>query len=112
MNAPLSAYRIIDRLHIDEAAERSRLIQGLRNSPATIEPKYFYDELGCTLYAAICQLDEYYPTRTERAIFQAHRGAISEAIGKGGTFVDLGAGDCCKALGWLPFVEPQRYLAI
>ncbi|MEP7156756.1 MAG: L-histidine N(alpha)-methyltransferase [Betaproteobacteria bacterium] len=105
-------YRIVDRLHIDEAAERVRLIQGLRNTPATIEPKYFYDELGCTLYAAICQLDEYYPTRTEGSIFQANRGAISEAIGKGGTFVDLGAGDCCKALGWLPFIEPQRYLAI
>jgi len=108
----MSAYRIVDRLHVDHAAEIGRLKQGLRNSPATIEPKYFYDELGCTLYAAICQLDEYYPTRTERAIFQAHRGEISEAIGKGGTFVDLGAGDCCKALGWLPFIEPERYLAI
>ncbi len=108
----MSDYRIIDRLHIDRAAEMSRLFQGLRNSPATIEPKYFYDELGCTLYAAICQLDEYYPTRTERAIFQAYRSEISAAIGKGGTFVDLGAGDCCKAQGWLPFIEPQRYLAV
>lgn len=108
----MSDYRIIDRLHIDRAAETIRLIQGLRNSPATIEPKYFYDELGCTLYAAICQLDEYYPTRTERAIFQKHRSEISAAIGKGGTFVDLGAGDCCKAQGWLPFIEAQRYLAV
>ncbi len=108
----MSDYRVIDRLHIDRAAERIRLIQGLRNSPATIEPKYFYDELGCTLYAAICQLDEYYPTRTERAIFQAYRSEISMAIGKGGTFVDLGAGDCCKAQGWLPFIGPQRYLAV
>ena len=105
-------YRIVDRLHIDEAAERKRLIDGLRATPSTIEPKYFYDELGCSLYAAICKLDEYYPTRTERAIFQANRQAIADAIGSGGTFVDLGAGDCCKALGWLPFIAPERYLAV
>ena len=105
-------YRIVDRLHLDGAAERQRLIDGLRATPATIEPKYFYDELGCTLYAAICQLDEYYPTRTERAIFQQHRQEIAAAIGTGGTFVDLGAGDCCKALGWLPFIAPDRYLAV
>lgn len=105
-------YRIVDRLHIDHVAEIRQLIDGLRAKPATIEPKYFYDELGCTLYAAICQLDEYYPTRTERGIFQRHRQEIAEAIGSGGTFVDLGAGDCCKALGWMPFIVPERYLAV
>jgi dimethylhistidine N-methyltransferase len=112
---PPAPYRIIDRLHIDHAAEISRLIGGLRASPATIEPKYFYDPLGCALYAAICQLDEYYPTRTERAIFQQYRSEISALIderGGGGTFVDLGAGDCCKAMSWLPFIRPRRYLAI
>lgn len=108
-------YRIVDRLKIDEAAERAKLVNGLRSSPATIEPKYFYDELGCAIYGAICQLDEYYPTRTERAIFQANRDEIATAIcktGKVDTFVDVGAGDCCKALSWLPFIEPKRYLAI
>ncbi len=105
-------YRIVNRLHVDHDAEIRRLIAGLRATPATIEPKYFYDELGCALYAAICQLDEYYPTRTERAIFQRYRQEIAEAIGSGGTFVDLGAGDCCKALGWLPFISPARYLAV
>lgn len=108
----MTSYRMVNRLHIDQADETRRLVEGLRSSPATIEPKYFYDELGCALYAAICQLDEYYPTRTERAIFQQHRAEISDALGKGGTFVDLGAGDCCKALGWLPFIESDRYLAV
>ena len=108
----MSAYRIVNYLHVDQATELQKLKEGLRASPAHIEPKYFYDELGCALYAAICQLDEYYPTRTERAIFQQHRQEISDALGKVGTFVDLGAGDCCKALGWLPFIAPQRYLAV
>ena len=105
-------YRIVDRLHIDQVAEVRRLIDGLRASPATIEPKYFYDELGCTLYAAICQLDEYYPTRSERAIFHQYRQEIAAAIGQGGTFVDLGAGDCGKARAWLPLIAPERYLAV
>ncbi len=108
----MTRHRIVNRLQIDHDAEIVRLIAGLRAQPATIEPKYFYDELGCTLYAAICQLDEYYPTRTERAIFQQYRQEIAEAIGAGGTFVDLGAGDCCKAQGWLPIVAPDRYLAV
>lgn len=108
----MSAYRIINRLHVDQAVELARLKDGLCARPAYIEPKYFYDELGCALYAAICQLDEYYPTRTERGIFQQYRQEITDALGKVGTFVDLGAGDCCKALGWLPFIAPQRYLAV
>lgn len=108
----LPAYRIVNRLAIDQIAERARLISGLRSVRATIEPKYFYDELGCTLYAAICQLDEYYPTRTERKIFQESRSEIAEAIGTGGTFVDMGAGDCCKAMSWLPHLQPNRYLAV
>ena len=112
INKSTAAYRIIDRLHIDRDAEIQRLIDGLRASPATIEPKYFYDPLGCAIYGAICQLDEYYPTRTEAAIFQQYRSEIAAKIGDCGTFVDLGAGDCAKALQWLPSIKPQRYLAI
>ncbi len=111
MTAPIG-YQMLDRLHVDHAAEIERLVTGLRENPATIEPKYFYDPLGCALYAAICQLDEYYPTRTERAIFQQYRSEISARVGACGTFVDLGAGDCCKAMSWLPFIQPRRYLAV
>jgi dimethylhistidine N-methyltransferase len=114
-------FQIFDRLQDNAEDERRKLIAGLVAERAHIEPKYFYDELGCALYAAICQLDEYYPTRTERAIFQAHRAAIAasatsgaeEEVGSGcGTFIDLGAGDCCKAQSWLPFLSPRRYLAV
>jgi dimethylhistidine N-methyltransferase len=100
------------RLKADDALERRALVDGLRRRPASIPPKYFYDRLGCALYAAICELPEYYPTRTEREIFVEHREAIAGAVGTGGQFVDLGAGDSCKAEGWLPFVMPARYLAV
>ena len=103
---------IVDRLALDAEEERRELVAGLRRAPAAIPPKYFYDELGCALYGAICRLPEYYPTRTEIALFNDHRREIAEAIGPGRQFVDLGAGDCCKARGWLPFLAPSRYVAV
>lgn len=108
----MPAYRIVQRLSVDSAAERSALVAGLRAMPASIPPKYFYDVLGCALYGAICELPEYYPTRTERAIFNEYRAEIAEAMGSGGQFVDLGAGDCCKGESWLAFVAAKRYVAV
>jgi dimethylhistidine N-methyltransferase len=87
-------------------------VAALMASPATIAPKYFYDELGCALYGAICRLPEYYPTRTEGEIFRDNRLQIAAAIGRGKQFVDLGAGDCCKAQSWLSFISPSRYIAV
>jgi dimethylhistidine N-methyltransferase len=104
--------RIINRLVLDADSERRTLIEGLLRNPASISPKYFYDELGCALYGAICRLPEYYPTRTEVDLFQARRAEIARAIGPGRQFVDLGAGDCCKARGWLAFLAPSRYVAV
>jgi dimethylhistidine N-methyltransferase len=108
----MAGFRLVHRLHHDPAAERRALVAGLRGTPASIAPKYFYDSLGCALYGAICALPEYYPTRTERAIFAAHRDDIAAAIGRGRQFVDLGAGDCGKAESWLPIVAPTRYVAV
>jgi len=104
--------RVVDRLAVDADRERRELFEGLLAPDARIAPKYFYDEMGCALYGAICRLAEYYPTRTEIALFQAHRGEIAAAIGPGRQFVDLGAGDCCKAQGWIPFLKPTRYVAV
>ena len=105
-------FRLVDRLVRDPGAERSAVVAALRARPAAIPPKYFYDELGSALYGAICELPEYYPTRTEREIFTAHRVDIAEAIGTGGQFVDLGAGDGAKAEAWLPYLAPKRYVAV
>jgi len=105
-------YRIVNRAAAVDHDEKRRVVAGLLATPAELSPKYFYDELGCALYGAICQLPEYYPTRTEIAIFRDHRVEIAEALGQGGQFVDLGAGDCCKAEGWLPFLNPSRYVAV
>ena len=108
----MSTPRIVRRLEHDLAAERRAIVAGLRASPARLAPRYFYDRLGCALYAAICELPEYYLTRTERAIFDAHRADIARAVGRGRQFVDLGAGDCRKGEAWLEWLLPSRYLAV
>jgi dimethylhistidine N-methyltransferase len=103
---------IVDRLATGERDERAEVLAGLQSSPATISPKYFYDELGCALYGAITKLPEYYPTRTEAALFAAHREEIASAVGHGRQFVDLGAGDSRKAQAWLPHAGAARYIAV
>ena len=105
-------FRIVDRLGGDRDAENRELVRSLRATSASIPPRYFYDALGCALFGAICELPEYYPTRTERAIFNEHRGAIVHSIGTGRQFVDLGAGDGRKARAWLPLVDATRYVAV
>jgi dimethylhistidine N-methyltransferase len=106
--------RLIDRRNSrgDSDDEHAALVDGLFASPAVISPKYFYDDIGCTLFEAICSLPEYYPTRTERAILTTHRDAIVQAVGTGGQFVDLGAGDCAKAALLLPALHVRRYVAV
>ncbi|HXZ48253.1 MAG TPA: L-histidine N(alpha)-methyltransferase [Usitatibacter sp.] len=106
------APRIVDRSRPEGADERSAVVERLLEAPASIAPRYFYDELGCALYGAICRLPEYYPTRTETALVREHRGEIAAAIGLGRQLVDLGAGDCCKARSWMPFLDPVRYVAV
>ena len=64
---------------------------GLTASPKTLPPKWFYDERGSELFEKITQLDEYYPTRAERAILRGAAGQIAAATGAH-TLVELGAG--------------------
>jgi dimethylhistidine N-methyltransferase len=96
----------------DALAERTEIEAGLLLRPAHAAPKYFYDRLGSHLFEAITELPEYYPTRTEAAIFAAHGGEMARCIGVGSTFIDLGAGNCAKAARLFPLLEPSRYVAV
>ena len=103
---------IVDRREHDAGAERDALAAALLATPASIAPKYFYDATGCALFARICELPEYYPTRTEAAIFERFREEIVGAAGTGKQLIDLGAADCAKGAAWLPWLAPVRYLAV
>ena len=92
--------------------ERADAVGALLRTPAQVSPKYFYDRLGSHLFDAITELPEYYPTRTEAAIFAKHGAAMAARIGGGATFIDLGAGNCAKASKLLPLLDPARYVAV
>ncbi|HSC97356.1 MAG TPA: L-histidine N(alpha)-methyltransferase, partial [Casimicrobiaceae bacterium] len=98
--------RIIDRREHKAVVERHALAASLLATPASIAPKYFYDATGCALFARICELPEYYPTRTEAAIFERFREEIVGAAGTGKQLIDLGAADCAKGAAWLPWLAP------
>jgi L-histidine Nalpha-methyltransferase len=104
--------RFIQVDRADHAAAREELIDGLNTAAAHTSPKFLYDALGSRLFEAITELDEYYPTRTEAAIFKQHAAAMAKAIGDIGTLVDLGAGNCAKAMGLMNTLKPQRYVAV
>jgi dimethylhistidine N-methyltransferase len=108
MNSP----RLIQIAHDDPAAIRAELLAGLAAPTATISPKYLYDALGSRLFSAITELPEYYPTRTEAAIFTAQMQSMADALGPVATLVDLGAGNCEKAARLFDPFQVQRYVAI
>jgi L-histidine N-alpha-methyltransferase len=96
----------------DDAALRRELAAGLLEQPARVAPKFLYDALGSRLFDAITELPEYYPTRTERALFEAHGAAMAAACGRGRTLVDLGAGSCEKAERLFDALQPRRYIPV
>lgn len=106
------AWTMIDRLQLDSGVEREALLHGLLAPAACLPPKLFYDTLGSILYEAIVETEEYYPTRTELAIVEAHRAEIASEIGPGRQWVDLGSGDSRKAERWFDACRPSRYVAV
>lgn len=108
----MTAPRILQRRSSATTDERAEVVAGLMAAQATLSPKYFYDPQGCAIYGAICELQEYYPTRTEQSIFEAQRAVIAKSVGQGGQLVDLGAGDCAKARGWMRHLAPAHYIAV
>ena len=102
----------LDRTAHGDAATIADISAGLLAPHASTSPKYFYDSLGSHLFEAICELPEYYPTRTEAAIFASHGADMAARIGPGATLVDLGAGNCAKAASLFPLLQPRQYVPV
>lgn len=97
---------------IDPRAVATELETGLSAMHAYCSPKYFYNALGSTLFDAITHLPEYYPTRTEAAIFKEYAAEIHARIPDAATWVDLGAGSCQKAASLFAGTKPGVYVAV
>ena len=63
----------------DQAEDVEEILAGLTAAQKRISPKYFYDERGSELFDRICELPEYYPTRTELAVMREHVDEIADA---------------------------------
>ena len=72
------------------------VLQGLGASPRHLPCKYFYDEHGSMLFDRICELDEYYPTRSELSIMERFAAEMADQIGPGVMLVEYGSGSSIK----------------
>lgn len=85
---------------LESAPEQDQLtrevLDGLRKSPKELSSVWFYDELGSFLFDSICELPEYYLTRTELAIMQTHAAEMAQHIGPRAALIELGSGTSFK----------------
>lgn len=91
---------------------RDDVLAGLAASDKAIPPKYFYDARGSALFEAICELPEYYPTRTEMAIMRAHVADMARFIGANAQLIEFGSGASVKTCILLEHLEPALYVPI
>ena len=75
---------------------RDEVWAGLSHPQKTLPCKYFYDERGSALFEAICEVPEYYPTRTELSIMEAHAPAMASLLGARCLLVEYGSGSSRK----------------
>jgi len=76
-------------------------------------PKYFYDQRGSELFDQICNLDEYYPTRTELALMHDHVEEVADLVGPRAAVIEYGAGSSTKVRLLLDhLIEPAAYVPV
>jgi dimethylhistidine N-methyltransferase len=72
------------------------VVRSLGSTPRSIPSKYLYDARGSELFEQICELDEYYLTRSEAAILRANASEIVDAAGRDCMLVEYGSGSSTK----------------
>ncbi len=91
-----------------EGAVRAGLSRDRKEIPA----RYLYDQRGSELFEQITGLPEYYPTRTEVTLIEAHSSAIAKQVGEGRTVVEFGSGSSVKTPPFLRAVKARAYVPI
>jgi len=112
MNRQLGAVAVLDR----EPASSdflSEVIAGLSSEPRTLPCKFFYDDRGAALFQKICELPEYYITRSELQILRLHGDTIASVLGEQIELIGLGTGAGTKTRILLGELEkPAVYIPI
>ena len=93
--------------------ERAEILAGLHQDQKQLSPKYFYDETGSRLFDEICELPEYYPTRTELGIMRENISAMKNLLGRRASIIEPGSGSSLKTRVLLDHVEePAAYVPV
>jgi dimethylhistidine N-methyltransferase len=89
------------------------VLAGLSAPQKRLSPKYFYDRAGSRLFDRICELPEYYPTRTELAIMHRAAGEMANRCGPRCLLAELGAGSLLKVRLLLDRLDrPAAYVPV
>lgn len=88
------------------------VLTGLGAAPKALSPKYFYDARGSELFEAICELPEYYPTRTELALMRDHAADMAAQIGADSLLIEFGSGAGVKTETLLRALRPVAYVPV
>lgn len=92
---------------------REDVLAGLSADPRSIPCKYLYDAKGSDLFERICETSEYYVTRADLALHEAHLDEIAEMIGPGAHVIELGSGAGIKTHRLLASLKsPRAYTPI
>lgn len=101
---------VFSDLHPSGGDKRSEILSGLQKDQKSIDPKYFYDARGSSLFEQITALPEYYPTRTERQILTQNAKAMAELCGDNCVLIEPGSGSSEKVRLLLDKLKPAAYV--
>ncbi len=113
-DVPYDSAAMADSVPTPGVSEFERSVKaGLSARIKTLDSKYFYDSAGSALFDRICELAEYYPTRTETTILRRCAPAIALAAGRGAELVELGSGSSVKTRILLSALDrPAAYVPV
>ena len=112
MNAPDTANFLLHDLSPNLGSFLDDVLEGFSQPQKRLPAKYFYDERGSELFEAICELPEYYPTRTEISLMRAHAADIAAVIGSKALLIEYGSGSSTKTPILLDALQPACYVPI
>lgn len=107
----MSVYKFFDLAPVLREM-RVEVLEGLSAQQKTLAPKFFYDKRGSQLFDEITRLPEYYPTRTETALFETHSAQIASHFAGAVSLIEYGSGSSRKIRALLEGMKPAAYVPL
>lgn len=114
MNAPFEKH-LTGFLDLEPELDdfRTAILEGLSRPRKATPAKFFYDEEGSRLFERICELEEYYPTRTECGILRDGADDLRDLLPEGATVIEFGSGSADKIRLFVQALRgPRGYVPI